>query len=394
MAMEELVVLSLDSELSAALFHSQSTRPNHVIESESNLLWVSIKELQAFALMVKTKSRRRGRLKIPDEGWAEYIPGGSKEAKAVRHRRAQSAHYARNPHLREQGRLQMAAKREHAKVARGFRNCRSRVPAHTVTDEAQGAGPAADTQSSFSFSFSQYSLQDTRPLTSEADANGPPPPDTGSVVCGTTGTRASWTSQERQAGHTLAALTALAARATHVSVAQHPRSHSSQHTNTLENETELLRTPESSPPSCSSGDTRILEMAMQLSAFSKLGATQQPSMSRAASPRPTTGDNYLNRAIRAAVAQIDPRYLPAGVAPLTTQQLHDCQAGGLMFTRVQCMQIYLVTINSGALSRPTSQQRCNWLNAGAVIDNGTFWKDARVLQAWRRAVVSNGDGAE
>ncbi|KAJ7180056.1 hypothetical protein C8R43DRAFT_941781 [Mycena crocata] len=200
----------------------------------------------------------------------------------------------------------------------------------------------------------------------------------------------------------------------------------------------VLPASQHSLPSLSSGDSGILEKARQLSALVQLEAEQKhlprtarPSYgldplaidaesmqlstlearrdqgleSRAISddssamcslrtPSPTTSDERLNCAIRAASAQVDPEFLPEGVTPLTPAQRRDSDAGALVFTWSQALQIYLATINTGDLSPPTAQEQLLWLRAGDIIDDGTLWKDALCLQAWHRGILWDAETVE
>ncbi|KAJ7170517.1 hypothetical protein C8R43DRAFT_1120936 [Mycena crocata] len=388
--------------------------------------------------MVKTKSD----VAVDRNNSTTSTSRGVQEAKAASHRKAQREYYGRNPAIREQRRLQVAATRERQKHARRRwdhpkPSCRSSSPLlETETLDDAAASPAAEDDSDFSFNFSQYTLDAPHAENQEVESDRRPPREPDSDVFGSlgVGSHASWTSRERQASHTLITFAAVAVRP-RGTTGQRATSCRSGDSGILEKARQLieldkLEAKNGNALSCSSGDSGILEKARQLSELDKqeaevargticLPRTQRSvhaesdhlsslealrdqacerrtgcTNSHHSSAQLPTSNFNLNREIRAASAQIDPHFLPPGITPLTMKQWRDYQEGGLVFSRSQAVQIYLATINSGLLSAPTAEERLRWSQAGDVVDDGKFWQDARVLQAWRRGVLWDRDAVQ
>ncbi|KAJ7147713.1 hypothetical protein C8R43DRAFT_953070 [Mycena crocata] len=304
------------------------------------------------------RKRKPARRKPPDDSNA-YRPGLTHEEKAAQHRKAQSIYYAGNPAARERRRLQAAERRTASKLKKRRWDPPPKPPKPSCSDSVHPAGSVSGQGGSDDRESSAVQPSNLEGLPSAARGESP-------------------TSDEQIACVALAKLAEGAAGRSESSASAHFRILSianqllSSH-DTPSVDSVLHRQMRESSDECDFGrGPSLLEKIDRLSsgwsassaAFADDRTTKYPT------PQGITS-------------------LPAGVTPLTNIQEISLRVTGWVgaLTPVQAAQLEVAKLNSGTLTRPTSEDAKQWGGSEHGRQTLIEWSGSRRLVEWHLGVL-------
>ncbi|KAJ7156819.1 hypothetical protein C8R43DRAFT_949085 [Mycena crocata] len=293
--------------------------------------------------------------------------------KVLRHRKAQSEYYARNPDVR-------ARRREKAAEARAAEKLKKRrwdppkMNCLPVVATARSDTPARDSvHTAIQITVSEasdgdhFEFKDPRAHSNSGmvDVSTGFDPAAASDLDAAVGTAASPTSEELQASHALAQL------------AQGVAAHVLQNAE-IEPGYAEVRVNENAIDDWRAGSVdSILEKANLLSSHESDAANAIA---------------YTAARITASGCNVHRGDLPPGVAPLSTVQLASFQITGDIgpLTRVQAVQLSILKMNSGNLTPTTSEDAVKWHRPAALIidqwPRSEWTKKELAMSFWRQTV--------